>query len=140
MVNFLTKNEFVFADFDGCMYGLVASSGEDIGMPINKPWRVACSPNSSLPKFLNKKCDKSHKHCLCQGVHTLRTQQYTEEIVKRVHQSLNYDVKHDTRRGGNIDDGAFMSIAISASEVDLPCVFAGRVDSNGNGDGVSVMV
>ena len=47
---FLSKHGFVSAEFDGCMYGLVAEVGSDKGYPINKPWRVACSPNSSLPR------------------------------------------------------------------------------------------
>ena len=39
---FLTKYGFSFADFDGCMYGLIAAYGSTQGMPIRKPWRIAC--------------------------------------------------------------------------------------------------
>ena len=41
VLRFLSKHGFVNADFDGCMYGLVASGGRFDGMPIQKPWRVA---------------------------------------------------------------------------------------------------
>ncbi len=90
-MDFLAKHQFKFADFDGCMYGLVAEGGRDHGMPIMKPWRVACSPNSSLPRFLNLKCDRSHVHTHCAGSYTLGTQGYTPKIVDNVHKSLNAD-------------------------------------------------
>lgn len=46
----LDRYGFRFADFDGCMYGPVATHGKDAGLPIKKPWRVAFV-NSSLDKF-----------------------------------------------------------------------------------------
>ena len=92
VVKFLSAHGFVFTDFDGCMYGLVASTGRDAGMPIQKPWRVACSPNSCLPYLLNRRCDGSHDHTPCQGQNTLLTQGYTPEIVQIVHQSIVRDI------------------------------------------------
>ena len=89
---FLSKHGFVFADFDGCMYGLVATKGSNAGTPIQKPWRVACSPNSSLPSMLCRRCDRSHDHTPCAGPNTLLTQGYTEEIVAIVHQSIVRDI------------------------------------------------
>ena len=50
VVRFLEKYGFKFADFDGCMYGLVATHGKDAGLPIKKPWRVAYV-NSSIGNF-----------------------------------------------------------------------------------------
>ena len=47
VARFLDRYGFRFADFDGCMYGLVATHGKDAGLPIKKPWRVAFV-NSSL--------------------------------------------------------------------------------------------
>ena len=89
-------------------------------MPIKKPWRVACSPNSCLPKYLDKLCDGSHKHVHCAGAYTLSTQSYTPEIVKQVHVSLNIDlnpkVKHP--RWG---EGAFICIELPVSDLDLEC-------------------
>ena len=54
VVHFLEKYGFKFADFDGCMYGLVASHGKGAGLPIKKPCRVAYV-SSSLGEFLNHK-------------------------------------------------------------------------------------
>ena len=71
---FLSHRGFVDAEFDGCMYGLVAEHGPNAGVPIKKPWKVACSPNSSLPTMLNKKCDHSHHHTPCAGANTLGMQ------------------------------------------------------------------
>ena len=92
VVKFLSKHGFVFTDFDGCMYGLVAAKGRDAGMPIQKPWRVACSPNSCLPNLLCKRCDGSHDHTPCAGANTLLTQGYTPEIANIVHQSIVRDI------------------------------------------------
>ena len=61
-------------------------------MLINKPWRVACSPGSTLPEILCKRCDRSHEHARCQGVYTRDTQSYTEDIVNIVHKSISKDV------------------------------------------------
>ena len=108
VVKFLSKHGFVFADFDGCMYGLVAVKGRDAGMPIQKPWRVACSPNSCLPSLLNRRCDGSHDHTPCQGQNTLLTQGYTPEIVKIVHQSINQDIAAINKKSAKHNsDGTF---------------------------------
>ena len=81
-----------FADFDGCMYGLKATRGSVAGEPIRKPWRVACSPNSTLPKWLCKRCDGTHTHTPCAGQNTLGTQSYTDEIVNVFHRCYANDV------------------------------------------------
>ena len=89
---FMVKHRFVYADFDGCMFGLTAASGSVAGMPIQKPWRVACSPDSCLPAMLNRRCDGSHEHARCEGRNTLLTQGYTPEIAKIVHKAIVADI------------------------------------------------
>ena len=89
---FLKKHGFRDCILDGCMYGLTAKYGEMQGMPIKKPWRIACV-NSSLPDVLNRTCDKSHKHCPCESRNTRPTQAYTPEIARVVHQVLADDAK-----------------------------------------------
>ena len=74
------------------MYGLVASKGPSAGTPILKPWHVACSPGSSLPQLLNKRCDGSHTHTSCAGPNTLLTQAYTPAIAELVHKSIVADI------------------------------------------------
>ena len=88
VAKFLQQHGFINADFDGCMYGLVATKGACAGTPIQKPWRVACSPNSSPPQLLNKRCDGSHDHTPCAGPTALLTQAYTPSIVEQVHKSI----------------------------------------------------
>ena len=114
VADFLAKHGFKFADFDGCMYGLVAQGGRDDGKPIMKPWRVACSPNSSLPRYLNLRCDGSHVHCICQGSYTLRTQSYTPKIVEQVHVSLNADMDPKSKHP-RWQTGAFLCVEVPAS-------------------------
>ena len=94
---FCNRHHFVKTDFDGCMYGLIARYGKDKGKCIRKPWRIMCSPNSSLPRFLNLKCDFSHEHARCAGCNTKFTQSYTEGIVKCIQQSLSFDLRSSSR-------------------------------------------
>ena len=96
---------FIFADFDGCMYGLVATKGKEAGTPIQKPWRVAYI-NSSLCTRLNKKCDGSHVHTPCAGQNTSITEGYTPKIVRIVHECFRDDV----RRGNFVP--AYTSAAV----------------------------
>ena len=117
VAKFLAEHKFAFAEFDGCMYGLTAASGGAAGMPIRKPWKVACSPGSSLPRRLCKKCDGSHNHVRCEGQNTLLTQGYTPEIVKVVHQTIVADIaaangktaKRDDK--GGVENGSVVSYA-----------------------------
>ena len=97
VARFLNKYGFAFADFDGCMYGLVATRGKEAGTPINgtpvnKPWRVAYL-NSSLGTRLNEKCDGSHIHTPSSGQNTSITEGYTPKIVRIVHECFRDDVR-----------------------------------------------
>ena len=94
MCDFLGKQGFSYADFDGCMYGLVARHGPDTGHPICKPWRIACL-NSSLNTFLFKMCDSKHAlaHTKCGGQNTKETQCYTPRIADMIHKSIKHDVR-----------------------------------------------
>ncbi len=94
MIEFLVKHGFNYADFDGCMYGLVARHGPEMGHPINKPWRIACL-NSSLGSFLDRLCNKGHDlpHTRCGGQNTIETQAYTPRIADIIRRSLRNDVR-----------------------------------------------
>ena len=128
VVKFLSKHGFVNADFDGCMYGLVATKGGDAGMPIQKPWRVACSPNSSLPSLLNKRCDGSHDHTPCAGVNTLLTQGFTQDIVNVVHQSIVHDIAALNKKAAQpapYRGRALLSVGIDEMEESIALVALG---------------
>ena len=87
------------------MYGLVAAHGPHTGMPIQKPWRVACSPNSSLPTLLCKRCDGSHDRTRREGQNTLLTQGYTPEIAKIVNHSIFQDIMMHNKSNVSKVDG-----------------------------------
>ena len=111
VARFLDKYGFKFVDFDGCMYGLVASHGKGAGLTIKKPWRVAYL-NSSLGEFLHLKCDGSHEHSPCSGRNTSDTERYTPMIARAVHQCLCRDAKrYCMSRSDNAD--TVMPAAIS---------------------------
>ena len=58
--SFLREMNFRFANFDGCMYGLV-STRKSGNYPLRKPWRIAYI-NSTIADHLNLTCDGSHMH------------------------------------------------------------------------------
>ena len=80
--NFLRKHEFDETFIDGCMYGLVASSGNEVGTPIRKPWRLAHRGLRFTPDL--KTCDHSHSHTPCQGKNTKDTESYTDRMVQTI--------------------------------------------------------
>ena len=90
VVQFLDEYQGRLAKFNGCMYGLRANHGPDAGELICKPWTVACF-NSSLPDYLNVRCDGNHRHASCAGRNTRETEGYTPEIAAVVHNSLRID-------------------------------------------------
>ena len=87
VLRFMQAHGFVHADFDGCMYGLVATHGKHVGVRMLKPWRIACL-NSRLPQFLNLRCSRDHPHTWCEGQNTITTQQYTPTIAKLILQCV----------------------------------------------------
>eukprot|EP00969_Alexandrium_andersonii_P363622 15462342-Alexandrium_andersonii.AAC.1 len=64
--SFLHGMGFVYADFDGCMYGLRLMDTAHADKFIHKPWLIACM-KSSLPSFPNRKCNRRHRHHPCEG-------------------------------------------------------------------------
>ena len=116
VVRFLGKYGFKFADFDGCMYGLVAAHGKCAGLPIKKPWRVAYV-NSSLGEFLHLKCDGSHEHSPCSGRNTSDTERYTPKIAKAVHQCFGRDARQNRM---NCSDDAITIMPAAISVLKLP--------------------
>jgi hypothetical protein len=66
VVRTLNSYNFRFADFDGCMYGLVAKHGQTAALPIKKSWRMA-HVSSTLGEHVNLKCDRQHTHTSCSG-------------------------------------------------------------------------
>ena len=116
VVRFLEKYGFKFSDFDGCMYGLVASHGKGAGLPIKKPRGVAYS-NSSLGEFLHLKCDGSHEHSPCSGRNASDTERYTPMIAKAVHQCFGRDVRQYCM---NCSDNAITIMPAAISMLKLP--------------------
>ena len=83
----LNDMKFKFTDFDGCMYGHVASYKGNESLPIRKPWRSAYL-NSSIASYRNRLCDGSHRHMPCNGSNALYSQGYTPLICKTVWKSI----------------------------------------------------
>jgi hypothetical protein len=97
MSNFLQQNGFEFADFNGCMYGLVAKHGPAAGHPMHKPWRFACW-KSSLPSDLHVNCSGYHnlRHTRCFGKNAKESQLYTHRTADLIHKSIVFDIENSS--------------------------------------------
>ena len=84
---FLKAMNFKYADFDGCMYGLVSRREGSDGLPVRKPWRIAFI-NSTTDKHLRVLWAGSHLHVPCSGHDAIYAQGYTLAICHAVMKSV----------------------------------------------------
>ena len=87
VVSFVQELQLGGVVVHGCMVGLRARSGPNLGKPIKKPWRI-CSNLPELRSHLGVVCDKSHVHTKCQGADTRISEGYTREFAARVHNAF----------------------------------------------------
>ena len=69
------------------MYGLVSKHGGTDRMPTRKPWRMAYL-NSTIHRYLYRKCDGLHRRVPCSGSNAICSQGYTPSICDAMHQSM----------------------------------------------------
>ena len=73
----------------GCMLGLTASDG----LPIKKPWYSATNCLELISMLKGKVCKGHHeRHTPCQGSETKRTEQYTPELARIVHDAFRRSI------------------------------------------------
>ena len=76
-------------EIHGCMLGLTASDG----LPIKKPWYIATNCSELLSMLKGKVCKGHHeRHTPCQGSETKRTEQYTPELARIVHDAFRRSI------------------------------------------------
>ena len=80
-------NEFGMniVEFDGCALGLTSKEGT----PIRKPWRIATTSKLMFDAFSSLKCPGHSSHAPCAGDETKRTESYTDEMAKLIHQAVS---------------------------------------------------
>ena len=81
---FVNKHACERAYIHGCMYGLKSIAPGKPHMHILKPWTVMTTC-PGLAESLSITCNGKHVHTPCAGVDTKGTEEYTPEMVKRVH-------------------------------------------------------
>ena len=101
VVAFLDQHGFKKTTCHGCSYGVAATTGQDAGKPILKPWTIATTSVHVLSK-LTRKCNKSHEHAACAGYNTSRTGRYTQSFVWDVHTAFASHVEHDSHVASSV--------------------------------------
>ena len=81
---FKSQNKLESVLFDGCMYGLLSTSGSAAGTPILKPWRLD-TDCKELTDRLKRRCDGTHQHAPCAIRDTKASEGYTDSIAQQVH-------------------------------------------------------
>ncbi len=84
---FAEKYNLSDAYINGCAYNLMSSSN----LPLYKPWKVKAS-SSTFTSMLRRKCTGCLTHSACRGDDCKSTEGYTEEMVKRVHESFIFTI------------------------------------------------
>jgi RNA:NAD 2'-phosphotransferase (TPT1/KptA family) len=77
------RYDLLDAHFDGCMFGLMSVAYPELS--IKKPWTISTSCRRIHAVFNDRLCDNSHKHTPCAGRDTKMTEQYTNDIVMKLH-------------------------------------------------------
>jgi len=83
---FLARNGFSSAYVDGCKMGVVSRVS---GLPIRKPWRIACSDSRMAEALDRVRCPGKEAHPVhapCAGSDTKTTENYTPYMAELVHQ------------------------------------------------------
>eukprot|EP00972_Heterocapsa_arctica_P088063 12984163-Heterocapsa_arctica.AAC.1 len=90
VVNMIFELSLNKASFHGCALGLTAEDG----LPIKKPWTVATSSKNIADRLSEHQCPGPATHGVhhpCAGKETKRTEEYTTEMVKVVHEAMHTD-------------------------------------------------
>ena len=117
MRDFLESLNFSYTEFDGCMYGLMSRFTGVVTLPIRHPWRMAYI-NCDIGKYLNKVCDKSHRHAPCSGLDALYSQGYTPMICDAIRPCFRNMHRKST---------VYVSVPAAFEDLDSPAAVAPSV-------------
>ena len=91
MDSFLGEFGMKIAITHGCAFGLVGKHGNNAGIPIKKPWKIASNHPIFLGTFPRKcQCLESIAHAECAGNETTETENYPPAMAEDVHWLLEY--------------------------------------------------
>ena len=77
---FLDRLDFSYTEFDGCVYGLMSRFTGVVTLPIRHPWKMPYI-NCGIGRYLNKTCDKIHRHAPCSGLDALYSRIHTIDML-----------------------------------------------------------
>ena len=89
-IAYLKKLECYASVVHGCMYGLRHSDGNY----MKKPWMLKTN-SQIIADGMRITCSGEHKHIPAYGKDCKRAEEYTEEMVRRVHSLFAYHAKHE---------------------------------------------
>ncbi len=87
LTHFVESYALHTANFDGCMYGLVAKYGESAGDSMLKHWRLVTT-SSVVAGTVNKRCSHVAPHVRIEGRNTKCSENYPSELAKEVHRAF----------------------------------------------------
>ena len=82
--------------FEGCSFGMRATSGKQQGMLMRKGWAVATDADELVRAFDGHRCSGGHDHAVIQGGNTAASAFYPDEMCILIHQALEMQKFVDT--------------------------------------------
>ena len=80
---FIKEFGLKFAEIHGCAVGLK----DDKGTPINKPWAIASDDEHIIAELNKYRCKGCKSHTSCLGKLCKKSEEYTDQMVKVLHQA-----------------------------------------------------
>ena len=99
VIAFLSKYDMQLCKFSGCSLGLVSTRN---GLPIRKPWTVATTCKQLREDLIKHACPgiEAHpQHQPCEGRDTKLTENYTDEMVRVIHDAFRQSCSHSQLSG-----------------------------------------
>jgi hypothetical protein len=92
LTQFVTNFGLLSAEFDGCMYGLVAKHGDDAGQLLLKPWKLVTT-STRLASSITERCTHNVSHVRIEKRNTKSSETYPHKLAKEVLKAIRIECK-----------------------------------------------
>ncbi len=87
LTRFVSQYHLLSAEFDGCMYGLVAKHGDHAGQPMLKHWKLVTT-STKVASAINARCGHDVPHVRIEGRNTKCSENYPPKLASCVLKAL----------------------------------------------------
>ncbi len=114
------------ADFDGCMYGLIARYGDHAGLPMLKQWRLVTSCKE-VASVITDRCNHDVQHVRIEGRNTKCSENYPSMLAGKVMLQFRLGTRTHTAMSC-VNAGRLRSHFSARPDVSVPSLRRGHWD------------